>query len=333
MTMESQEDLLTGTERHPFGADACFLCGVRLGPTNATEEHVIPRWAQGRYELWNQRLTLLNGTTLPYRALTVPCCSPCNSRHLKPLEDKLSAAVASGASAVRNLDPRTIFLWLGKVFWGLLYRELFLAFDRKERAAGTITSPDLMREYRMHHYFLQSARVPLTFSGFLPGSVFVYDVKPTAAPNAQWFLSDDIETLFICCTMGEVGLVGALQDGGAQWHQFRDVHDRLKGHPLHPLQFREVAAKHCYASKLFDRIPKYMITDDGVVRQAPLQGLSAKPIFRPWSQQEYASVLSQFSLQSLDRIFSPPDLVMTWLWEAGSTRLKHLSFDDCPWPT
>jgi hypothetical protein len=40
--------------------DHCFLCGVELIAGNRTEEHVFPRWMQREYDLWTQRLTLLN---------------------------------------------------------------------------------------------------------------------------------------------------------------------------------------------------------------------------------------------------------------------------------
>lgn len=54
----------------------CFLCGTDLMLAGNTDEHVIPKWAQRRYDLWNQTVTLLNGTGLKYSQLTVPCKSP-----------------------------------------------------------------------------------------------------------------------------------------------------------------------------------------------------------------------------------------------------------------
>jgi hypothetical protein len=40
----------------------CFLCDADLHTREATSEHVISVWAQRRFELWDQHLTLLNGT-------------------------------------------------------------------------------------------------------------------------------------------------------------------------------------------------------------------------------------------------------------------------------
>src|SRR5580704_9225452 len=91
--------------RRRFGKSICFLCGCRLGKRNATEEHIFPKWLQARFNLWNEQLTLLNGTTMPYRALRVPCCSTCNNEHLSQIEDKVRSAVERGPRSVNRLDP------------------------------------------------------------------------------------------------------------------------------------------------------------------------------------------------------------------------------------
>src|SRR5262245_49103738 len=65
----------------------CFLCASPIIDGLYTLEHVVPAWAQRRYNLWDQRLTLLNGTDIPYRHVTIPCCDDCNGYRLKPMED------------------------------------------------------------------------------------------------------------------------------------------------------------------------------------------------------------------------------------------------------
>lgn len=95
--------------------------------------------------------------------MTVPCCFECNNNHLEPIEKAMSQAVLQGPKAVEDLGQKNIFIWLGKIFYGLLYRELFLQFDRRNTELGTITDPELLQEYQMHHYFLQSVRVQMDF--------------------------------------------------------------------------------------------------------------------------------------------------------------------------
>jgi len=64
----------------------------------------------------------------------------CNTLHLRPIEDRVNAAILKGYKGVANLDPVTLFLWLGKIFYGLLYKELFLVRDRKSGRSAPIVN-------------------------------------------------------------------------------------------------------------------------------------------------------------------------------------------------
>src|SRR4051812_24886915 len=101
-------------EASQYGREVCFLCGVTLTPEQSSYEHVIPKWIQERYELWDQTLMLLNRTQIPYRQLTIPCCMTCNSEHLGKIEAQVQNACDHGAQAVRELPTLTLFLWMGK---------------------------------------------------------------------------------------------------------------------------------------------------------------------------------------------------------------------------
>ncbi len=46
--------------KRSFEKDVCFLCGISLQEVESSSEHVIPKWIQNRYDLWNQKLILLN---------------------------------------------------------------------------------------------------------------------------------------------------------------------------------------------------------------------------------------------------------------------------------
>jgi hypothetical protein len=209
------DGLFRAVRDRQFGHDICFLCGGNLGD-GGTEEHVIPRWAQERFDLWNQRLTLLNGTVIPYRQLTVPCCFACNNQYLEPIENAVARATRNGAAAVRALGDQVLFVWLGKIFYGLLYRELFLTADRRDLSVGMIAQPDLLRHFELHHYFLQSCRVRMSFAEEFPASIFVFDVCEPPDRRHGWDFRDNLATMFISCRVGQVGLIAVLQDGGAQ---------------------------------------------------------------------------------------------------------------------
>lgn len=98
--------------------DTCFVCGQ---PAD-TEEHIIPKWLQKKYDLWNQRLTLPNRTTITYKQLKIPCCSECNNNLLSRLE----SSVQSGQATDEEL-----WKWATKIHYGLLRKDDFLEWDRR----------------------------------------------------------------------------------------------------------------------------------------------------------------------------------------------------------
>jgi hypothetical protein len=318
-----------------FGDEYCFLCGQKGTKDSLTREHVIPKWVQNAYDLWDQQLYLLNRTTIPYRQLTIPACAECNCKVLQPLEKKVSNAVTNGFEAVQALESLTIFQWLGKIFYGILYKELFLAYDRSSPESEAITSPELLKKFQMHHFFLQSLRHPIIFDGFFPASIFIYKTKSVDDVRYQWDFRDGLYNMFISCRMSDVGIIAVLQDGGAQQY-FENFWDKYRSMALHPVQFQEIAAQISYKAHLFNRIPKYIwFEEEGKevlrVYQLPLAGMSRKPLFDEWQWDEYARILSDFLNVPIDIIFIPPDNVMTWLHDEDGT-IKKLDFNACPWP-
>ena len=80
--MSADKHVRTSERKVRFGQHTCFLCSTPLRSKNRTDEHVFPKWLQNRFNLWNQRLDLINLTDIPYRNLTIPCCKTCNGVHL-----------------------------------------------------------------------------------------------------------------------------------------------------------------------------------------------------------------------------------------------------------
>lgn len=300
----------------------CFLCGTDLSVVGKTDEHVVPRWVQRRYDLWSQKLTLLNGTAIPYSQLTVPCCSSCNNDHLSRIEDSLSATVDRGRSAVVALGPKLLFLWLGKIFYAILYKELMLLRERADPYAGTIISEDFIRQYRSHRLLLQQARGILALDGFQPGSLFVFEAQPIPHSDQTWDLTDHVHGMAIGVRIGRVCLIAALGDGAAQQKFDAAFYEQYYDLPLHPIQFRELFARVAYRSTLATRVPKYITGPDGhgglTTFQLPLGGLSDKPAFEDWIPFNYARVLAAYTAVPLEQVYEPPDLVRTWLHSSPS---------------
>ena len=301
-------------ENRAFGSDVCFLCARSLTQLGSTSEHVIPRWAQRRYYLWDQSITLLNKSSIPYRYLTVPCCEECNKYHLQPIENLVLAASEQGAVAVRGLPKRVLFLWLGKILYGLLYREVLLPFDRSQPEQGSIVSETVLAHYVHHLRLLQEARGKLEAVDFTPGSVFVFNTQIPREPKLQWDFIDDINHLTIGIRIGKVGIVAALADGGAQ-EMSPIVPQDVFELPLHPLQFREVCATIAYRATTATRTAKH-ITIEGMPHktyQLPLMGWSLKPLFEEWNAANYAKYLAFYLDLDYSEVFFPPGNVLTYM--------------------
>src|SRR5271155_1476238 len=72
----------------------CFACGGLT--SSGTGEHVVPLWLQNKLLLFDERLTLMNGTLIPYRNLTVPCCVACNTGFLSKIENSVQTIFHCG---------------------------------------------------------------------------------------------------------------------------------------------------------------------------------------------------------------------------------------------
>jgi hypothetical protein len=292
----------------------CFLCANPITDGRYTREHVIPAWAQRRYNLWNQRLQLLNGTEIPYRQLTVPCCDDCNRNKLRPLEDSLSQTVEAGYKAVNALSPKVLLLWLQKIFFGILYKELFLLLDRSSADGHTIITPEFIRYCGTLRLFLQQAREKVRLVDFTPGSIFVFPMQPLPRKELEWDFCDNVGTQFFGCRVGKVALFALLGDGGALQY-FEDEYNDIKDMPLHPIQFLELCAQFSYRSTLATRTPKYF-TLEGMphrVLQMHLGGYSLKPLFDDGDPRTYAKFLSYSTELPFENLFQPPNRVKTWL--------------------
>jgi hypothetical protein len=310
------EKFINSLRNRKFDDETCFLCSGHLPELGSSEEHIVPRWVQNRYDLWNQKLILRNGTDIPYRYLTVPCCEACNNYRLQPIETSVSEAVSKGPEAVRKLGNRVLFLWLGKIVYGILYKELFLSSDRKDQYAPSITEPELMRVYGDHLFFLQEARGKVETMNFCPGSIFVFRTQKPENVQLQWDLVDHIDTLFIGVRLGEVGIIAVLGDGGAL-QLYQDIYASILDLPLHPIQFRELCAVIAYQSTLATRTPKYATLEGNPHKtyQLPLGGLSLEPLFEEWDTDVYAFYLAHYTGFPLEVLHPCPDEIMSFVYD------------------
>lgn len=292
---------------------ACFLCGKSLTPENRSDEHVFPKWLLRRYDLWNERMTLLNWQLMRYSALRISCCRPCNNNELAGLEEEVSTAFAAGVAGVRALPQQRLFLWLAKFFYGLVFREMTLHRDIRDPAAGSIVDDEILRVYAIHHLLLRAIRMNVECNEF-PASIFIFEALTYDDPKANFDYFDAFDVPFVSIRIGSVLVVAALQDWGAlsmgmdleaspHFEMARQV-------SLHMIQCLELTVFLYYWMKEFDRVPKLVIGKDSDggwhVSVLPLQGMTSKPLFRSWNSERYTSLIQQYFYLKIGlKIMSP----------------------------
>jgi hypothetical protein len=285
-----------------FGPSTCFLCSAPLRSKNRSDEHVFPKWLQNRFNLWNQRLDLINLTTIPYKQLTIPCCKTCNNEHLSKLENAVGEAVAQGPEAVDRLPPATLYMWLSKIFYGILYRESLLRADRRS-GKRPIVPKVILVELRLHHDFMQGIRRSLEFTAGVPGSIFIFGTSVPDRIEAQFDFLDNHENRSIALRMGSVGVVCCFQDGAMT----KEFHDHLgesyyRDTPLHPVQFREATALIFYKAMLLDSTALYTIAETPEKMQI-ITHMPPGVSFRDWHWLTFCRILGHYWDQPVEQLY------------------------------
>lgn len=294
-----------------FSENKCFLCGKLLHEDINSKEHVFPKWLLHRFNLWDKTITMLNGTSIPYRYLTIPCCSKCNNEYLSRLERKIETAINQGLSHITQVEKIDLYQWTGKIFFGLLYRELSLALDRSNPELGAITTPKFLQEFRALHIFLQSIITNVEFQGFFPGSLFIFEVD-TIPEIEEFDYSDNYSGMSFFIRMGNIGIIACLKDDEQILKMHSELYQKMKSKILHPIQFDEICAIIFYQSCLMVRNSKYMgvETSENQMSVIKLPGYSLAPVFDEWDNKIFVRFLERFWDKwglTYEEIFIPPN--------------------------
>ncbi|WP_339465489.1 hypothetical protein [Pseudomonas sp. EA_65y_Pfl2_P74] len=327
--------LYSAIRDHDFSESTCFLCGNHVENNQRSREHVFPKWLLRHFALRDRPLTLLNGTTVAYRNLVIPCCQTCNNEYLSNIEREVRERFLIGAAEVATMDRGRLLLWVLKIFYGLLYRELFLPIDRRNQAAGNILSADDMEQFQLLHFILQSCRVPMGFSvvdSDIPASIFVFDVQEPSNADLKFDYKDDVVNRTLYLRLGKVGILAAF-DMGAQTPSGMEFFPRYQGRALHPLQFAELGANLFMKARVLNRTPKVMIGESpGRINFSvlPIAGLSSEPVFGAWEVEDMAEMLKSFLGCPLEVVMPVKGRRVTWLEDSDGS-LQTISIDVPPW--
>ena len=246
-------------------------------------------------------MTLLNGTLIPYSQLTIPCCQTCNTGALSDVEKEVAVAFELGPDEVEQLPKETLFIWLAKFYYGLLYRELSLYFDRSSGSEEMILSEEKIREFAMHHLFLRRAIGKVDWSDF-PATIRVFRAQEPESDRDGFDYIDSFDAPFVAIRSGSTIVVALLQDFGAlEATRFEELPwpRAARELELHPFQCIEVFTFYLVAANLRTRAPKFLVwkTDDAEdcfsVQLLPQGGLSGRPPYREWDDELFFVALAQ----------------------------------------
>ncbi|MBC8083315.1 MAG: hypothetical protein H7Z21_08890 [Hymenobacter sp.] len=304
-----------------FGPRHCFLCGVpTVPPTDSVP--VFADWLMTRANLHDRQVKLLDLSIVTYKDLRIACCPRCRARHVEPLEAQVAAAAEGGLAGLRTLSDKTLFLWLGKMFYGVLVTELLnelapLAAPQYPLAENA----QMLRRFQAFFQPFQALRVPIEFDDFTPASVFVLEVDP-AQDDMPFEYDDDLSTLTFSIKLGNAVLTACLMDNGIIRQAMRRVYQDA-ARPLHPVQVAEFKARVYYAAYLLNVVPDYYPRPwqpgaAHIVMDTLIDDITGT-IFNPWENAAYGQSLLEMWKRwqlPLAEILRDPDQPLTFLYGA-----------------
>ena len=313
-----------------FGPGTCFLSGQSVGPDDIIP--VFAAWLQARYNLAERPIQLLDQRIVPIKELRLPA-TPAARQRIEDLERRVEAAAAQGPAALRALGDDTLFLWLGKMFYGIFVTELLNEFEPLIKPKYPLAeNAALVRRFQAFYQLLQGLRVPTEYADFVPGSVFVLEADPTEDVTPFEY-DDDLNTLVFSIKLDKAVLVACLVDIGLVGQAMRKVYADAQ-RPLHPVQIAEFKARVYYAAHLLHVVPDIYPRhprpgDTQIVFDALIDDVTGA-IFNPWENSAYTQTLAEMWQRwniTLADVAAKPAEPLTLLYNTdGSPReLKHWS--------
>jgi len=293
---------------HALDHDHCFLCGSVLTPETRSEEHVFPQWLLRDLYLWQETITLLNGTSIPYASLKIPACKECNNFWLSQVEEQVATAFRAGPDAVAGLDQTVLALWLAKIYYGIHFKEIGLAADRRNPDGPRILSSEELGRLRELHHVMQAIRRRVRITRPL-GSVFVLRAQVPDQPQLRFDYRDARNIAYVAMRVGSTVVMASLLDWGAtaDGMEIRSV-ETARQLDLHPVQFAEVAGVVAYAAAKFAGEFLYSVhqdVDHDVLEPVLVRDADSPDaeLFSPMSVRESAEVQSTFMGMPVEDIY------------------------------
>ena len=298
-----------------FDQTTCFLTGEALSSTDERIQ-VFPEWMMRSFSLEEKPFKMLDERIISYKELQLPCAKWV-ATNFDQVEEKVKEAVSIGYQAVKELDQLTLFQWIGKILYGVVFNEIQAGVKQAILSGEEMNfSQALVHKFRNLHFMLQSIIKPLEFEHKNP---FHIQVIPVENAPETFIYRDEINTLVFSLRMNDFGLIATLQDNGTNSIYHEEILNKVQQQVLHPIQFEELCARYFYSAYLFNKLPDYTymeVQDQLYVEPMALNDWTLKPIFDPWQVKVYGQVLENFWKPwgfTLFEIIKNPDRPMSFI--------------------
>jgi len=278
-----------------FNDQHCFLCGTTI--TKEQRTPVFGTWLQQKYDLQNKEILMLDKSVTTFSNLTIPCCDTCQVQHIIPLEKDIQQASEKGSTGLKGLDPKRLFQWIGKMYYGILVIELINETNPLIMPEHAVSeNPQMQGKSRALFQVLQSLRVPMVYSDFLPCSLFILDVND-AEDELPFEYQDELSTMAFSIKLDKAVIVCTLLDNGIIKKALNKLYSVVQDKPLHPVQVAEFKARVFYAAYIFNVVPDYFIRpikpgDQQVVLDTLIDDVT-NDVFNPFEVMAYAHMLEE----------------------------------------
>lgn len=153
------------------------MCRKDIASNDYTEEHIFPKWLQNKVGLWDEKLTLLDGTGIFYRNLKVPCCNDCNEKEMSRKEKLIRNAVCDGYDAICKLDKNILAWWLSKIYYSILVKETQLTSHTSHNKKNEIFPAKNLAFFEKLYDLMHDLHMNKKFVGECPYEVFLFKTK------------------------------------------------------------------------------------------------------------------------------------------------------------
>ncbi|GGF00312.1 hypothetical protein [Hymenobacter cavernae] len=295
MAIPAHLQLYDPLEGMRLGPQYCFLCGAPTEPP-IDSVPVFAYWLMDRYDLADRQIQLLDQSIVTYRDLRIPCCQHCRTHHVEPLEAQAQQTAELGLDGWRALSAKTLFLWLGKMFYGVFITELLTELNPLVKPRYPLAeNAQMFRRFHAFFQTFQALRVPIEFEDFTPASLYILEVDPRE-DTISFEYDDDLTTMVFSIKLGNTVLMACFADNGIVKDAMRRVvADTAR--PLHPIQIAEFKARVYYGAYLFNVVPDYYARplkpgDDHLVYDTLIDDITSS-VFNPWENSAYGQSLQE----------------------------------------